>query len=421
MINIHKPQLRKMPLYIGLAIIVFASLQQTIAYAIDVDFYSRNDILYYDPTSCTVTNQSGDIAIVGNDNAEKIFKFLISTKFSGFGDKPFNAIQAAGALGNFFQESGMDPGAIEGNGEGHGLAQWSYDRKATLFALASSQGKEWSDITVQLQMIQNELNGSYGASLLAQGFNDVKTPKDASYLFQVVYESAGVPNQANRDSAAESYYTKYQSLAPGDVTINGASTTTCDTSGGTSSGGLTFFMGSDFTIFNQCDYPPYGGSWGGMLFNSGATSGCMGGCGPTALAMVIKNMTSNNITPLDTMKYYDTAGLWIGQGSGLEGLQQGAVHWGLKTQSFDTKDINAYKDIFSKGGLVIVAGQGAAPFMLSTPHYIVIRGLTSDGKFLIGDPGQAESTNGTPSDPVKWDPTPIMMNTIPELSAAITK
>jgi hypothetical protein len=434
MINIRKSIFKKMPLYLGLAIITFSSLQQTIAYAIDVDFYSRNDILYYDPTSCTVTNQSGDIAVVGNDNAEKIFKFLISTKFSGLGDKPFNAIQAAGALGNFFQESSMDPGALEPIhppyvGEGHGLAQWSYattggvvtgpGRLGVLLDLAKTQGKAWSDLSLQLQMIQNEINSSYGASLLADGFGEVTTPTAASFIFQFIYEGAGEPNQATRDSAAQSYYTQYQSLAPGDVTINGASTTTC--ANGSVSGGLTNFSGNDFKIFNQCNYPPYGGPWGDKVYAQGVT-GCVSGCGPTSLAMVVANMTGQSVTPQDTLDYYDKAKLWYGFGIGSDatGLKAGAEHWGLKTEAFNSKDINSYKSVLDGGGLIILGGQGAAPFM-SSLHYIVIRGITSSGQFLIGDPGQAESTNGPVGSPRAWDTGPIIMNSLDYLSVAITK
>ncbi len=428
--------LKKISLLGILSIFTLSAVTQPV-FADDIPFFSSNDVLYYSEKGCTVQNQSGDIAVVGNDNAEKIFKFLTSASFKGTGDKPFNAVQAAGALGNFQQESGMDPGAIEGGapnsypGDGHGLAQWSYNvsggarvsegRRGILFELAKSEGKEWSDLSLQLKMIQNELNdvGSTEGSRLLNDFPEFATvsdPAKASYLFMQSYERAGTPVQEKRDSAAKAYYEKFKNLAPDPAS------TSASTSGGACTGGgsgLTAFMGSDFTIYNQCQYPPYGGSWGTTLNTLGQTA-CSTACGPTSLAMAVKNMTGQNITPKETIEYYNQQKLWKEGGSWVEGLNSGADHWGLRTESFDTKDINAYKSVFDKGGLVIVAGYGASPFM-SQGHYILIRGITDEGKFRIGDPGQGVNTNGTPEKPLDWDTAPIVSNSVAAGSVAIYK
>ena len=379
------------------------------AYAVDVQFFSGNDILFYDPSSCSVVNQTGNIAVTGSDNAEKIFSFLTSTKFSGLDGKSFNAIQAAGALGNFEQESGMDPSAVEPSpGTGVGLAQWSSannnPRKSELFALAEQEGKEWQDLSVQLKMIENELNASYGKSLLNEGFGDVTDPAEASLIFQVIYEGAGIPMQEKRNTAAQAYYEKFKDLAPSSA---GSNELNCATPGQ----GLTEFMGDDFVLYNQCAEP-----WGSVKNGGGYTS-CQAACAPSSLAMVITNMTDQTVTPTDTNSYYDQEKLWAsingyGNGSWENGLVAGAQKWGLQIERFDGKSLSAYKEVFAKGGLVIVSGKGGAPF-LPQGHALVIRGITDEGKFRIGDPGRIEHNTKD------WDIQPILESVMVEEGSSV--
>jgi hypothetical protein len=371
----------------------------------DVDFYSSNDILFYDPDACGISNQSGDIAVTGDDNAEKIFRFLTGTTFSGFNNKPFNAIQAAGALGNFFQESGFNPAAIEGNGEGHGLAQWSYGRKTALFNLANAEGQKWSDLTLQFKMIRKELNASYGKSLISANFVDVKTPKDASYIFQKVYESAGTPNQANRDNAAESYYKKFKDLAPG----NGI---TDDSTGGSCSGGAngSAFTDDGFVIYNQFDP-----QWGSKAYGSSTIAAS--GCGPSSMAMIITALTGKKITPIETVAFANTKGLYIpGQGSSWDVAPVLAEHWGLHAKNI-TKSVAAINKVLQSGGLVITSGSGSTPFT-SGGHYITIRGVTSDGKWKLGD---SNGQKGIANSKKDWDPQAVLVNANADNVVAITK
>jgi len=395
-----------------LAVIIFASFQQNIARAIDVDYYSGNDILYYDPSACSVSNQSGNVAVIGNDNAEKIFNFLTTTNFKATGDKPFNAVQAAGALGNFQQESSINPASVENNvegsatGDGHGLAQWSYDvsggarvgpgRRGTLMSLAQQQGKQWSDISLQFLMIQNELNnvntdeGSRLLSGLNGEFATVTDPARASYIFQKSYERAGDPQQANRDSAANAYYTQFKDKAP-SPTGQTASSSSC---GSTTSSNFS----TNFTFYNQCDGP-----WGTITPPAGTV--CWNACGPTSTAMAIKNMTGQNITPLDTTQYVTQNNLWMsGGGTTFDTNVLLAQKWGLKASVIsqsDSQDINYIKKILDSGGLVMVAGQAGSPrpFYQSGAHFILIRSITPDGKILIANP----APTGPDDNSKQWD------------------
>lgn len=128
----------------------------SISYAVDVDFFQSNDILYYDPgasgVTCSTTSSPStnlDIpTVTGSDNAEKIWNFL---KQEGFTDE-----QAAGIMGNIEQESGYNPDLTESNGVGYGIIQWSYGRRDALEAAAATKGVPVSDLGFQLGFFKQE-------------------------------------------------------------------------------------------------------------------------------------------------------------------------------------------------------------------------------------------------------------------------
>jgi hypothetical protein len=385
--------------------ILVASMGIQVAKAYDVDFFSDNDILFYDPDACQVesTGGGGDIALQGNDIAEKVFRFLTGTSFASFGNKPFNALQAAGALGNFQQESTMDPGAVEPSpGTGIGLAQWSSangnQRKATLIQLAASMGKKSGDLEPQIKMMENELNGPYGASLLKAGFNSVSTPQQASYIFQKVYEGAGTPNQAKRDSAAASYYEKYKSIAPSpvDTSTTGSTTDPAAASKCAPTASTSNFAADGFVIYNQFDP-----QWAKLPY--GSTTIAAAGCGPSSMAMVITALTGQSVTPKDTTAYADSKGMYTAAGSSWAIARVVAEHWGLKANNI-ANTVAAVNAVLNAGGLVVTSGRGATPFT-SGGHYITIRGVTSSGKWKIGD---SNGNIGGQNSNKEWDPQQIL-------------
>lgn len=415
-----KTPLQKILIYICVVSMFF--IDPALAY--DKNFFSKNDILFYNPDACTVMSGAGTNAfssIQGSDNAEKIFVFLTTTAFSGFNNKPFNAIQAAGALGNFQQESAMNPAAIEGGvegsspGDGHGLAQWSYNtqggkrtgpgRRGVLMDLAQAKNLPWSDINLQLAMIANEINGGYGASLLSAGFGNVTSPRDASFIFQKIYEGAGIPNQAVRDSAAEAYYQKFSSLAPTTSTTSASTSTTGTTNSCTSSSGVSA-SGSSGTaggvvqdnaiIYLQCD--PL---WAKIPYGTTGKTTCSSGCGPAAMAMIITALTGNKVTPAQTVPYASQLGMYVaGQGSSHQLPAVLAPHWGLNARPL-SNSVAAVNSTLASGGMVIMAGSGSAPYS-SSGHYIAVRAVTPDGKWLIFDSISLQNSR------TAWNPASIM-------------
>lgn len=366
---------------------VVVSMQPFYVFADDIDFFADNDILLYDPNGCVVENQYGDIALEGTDNAEKIFRFLTGTNFTGMGGKPFNALQAAGALGNFHQESGMDPSAIDSNGEGHGLAQWSYARKTQLFALAAKEGKPWDDLGLQILMMQNEINSPYGKMLLDKGFGSVSKPEEASFIFQVVYEGAGVPMQEVRDKAAAAYYEMFKDLAPS------TSVTPCKT--GSSSDQYT--LDGNFIVYSQVDP-----RWANHAYSS-STLG-KSGCGPTSLAMIITAMTGTQVLPPEVGDYAASLGMYIpGAGSSWMITEKVVPKWGLKATKLPA-DVVTLNNFMKAGGMLEMAGTGAEPFSPGG-HFIMIRGVLDNGKWKIGD---SSGIPGFENSKKEWDPNLVL-------------
>lgn len=109
----------------------------------------------------------------------------------------------AGLLANMQQESGFDPGVVEGMShslddlvpgvrEGIGLCQWSYSRREGLLAYATGQGKAWQDVDLQLAWIIEECanSGTYAAGLDA--LRTATDPVAAAYAWEAAYEGAAV-------------------------------------------------------------------------------------------------------------------------------------------------------------------------------------------------------------------------------------
>lgn len=82
-------------------------------------------------------------------------KVWFALKALGYTDE-----QVAGAMGNIHYESGgFTTVAVEGNGEGIGLCQWSFGRKAQLIAYAASKGVPWQDEDTQVEFLVAEISG----------------------------------------------------------------------------------------------------------------------------------------------------------------------------------------------------------------------------------------------------------------------
>lgn len=85
----------------------------------------------------------------GGDVPGAIWDFLTS---HGIG-----SVLTAAIMGNIEAESSYDPSAVEDNGVGHGICQWSYERCDNLMNFAASRNTDWSDLNTQLEFLWTEI------------------------------------------------------------------------------------------------------------------------------------------------------------------------------------------------------------------------------------------------------------------------
>jgi len=382
--------------------------------AVDETFYSLNDILFYDPEACSVGGgEGGSSELTGNDNLEKILRYYVG--------KELTLVQAAGIAGNFGRESGFNPAIIQGgaiadenyrpvNSVGFGLAQWTFtSRQQPLVDLAVSSNRPIIDLGLQLDYSWQELTGNYKGGLAA--LKEATTPDNAAYVFHRDYEGSADTEEevrANRGGDAITIYEQFKSIIP-DGSAGGVTDATSCTGDGKASAYV-----DGFTIYNQndpqWDKKPYGESTIGAA-----------GCGPSAMAMIITALKKTPVTPLDTATYgatnspstlYDN-----GKGGSLHNVHQViGDKWGL-TSTYTGKDVAKINQGLRDGGLVIVSGTGGAPFT-TAGHFIVIRAVTAEGKWLIGD---SNGEVGIENSKKEWDPVFILSMVTANYAWLLTK
>lgn len=108
---------------------------------------------------------------------------------------------ACGAVGNMMAESGLNPGAYNANDRGKpsaGLCQWRAERFDKMKSMASSGGKSWQSLDVQVAYLKKELNGPYTSC--RNGCSSASTPERASEIWGQKFEKfAGYNNLGGRE------------------------------------------------------------------------------------------------------------------------------------------------------------------------------------------------------------------------------
>lgn len=197
-------------------------------------------------------NEFGSQVVAGNSVEERVWYTLIAQGYS--------ETATAGIMGNIYGESGFNPAAIESNGEGHGLCQWSYGRKQQLMQYAQSKGKDWTDVEIQIEFLLGELNKNGGAdgyatyqmagthySYTYDSWYNATDIDTATKAFMAVFERPNM-NLAHTDKrikAAQQYYDTYHGKAR-----NGGEYVQVNTAGiiGRFTSSIT---GRTFTIYKQ--------------------------------------------------------------------------------------------------------------------------------------------------------------------------
>lgn len=363
---------------------IFALVHPSLAGAISsTDRHSVNfDSVFYDERDCSLSSSTN---LTGSDNQQRAFNYFVQ--------KGLTAEQSAGIVGNLVQESEVDPKSNQPDGPGRGIAQWSEgDRWDELLKYASSRGANAEDLGLQLDFMWYEMTSVSPWSSTLPALKATKTIEEATRVFEENYEKAGEPVMENRIKYAQAVFNNY---ATAEQKASEIAATVSDCYGVVGSGQNTKFI-DGFIIYSQYDPAwkdrPYGTSTIGRS-----------GCGPSAMAMIIVNLLGNGVTPVDTSNFAASQGLYIpGQGSSWSISPVLAAHWGLKSKPI-SPDVQQIAAALQAGGLVIAPGKGSLPFT-SGGHFIVVRGITADGKFKVGDSGHSDTSDK------EWDPQQLVSN-----------
>lgn len=154
--------------------------------------------------------------------------------------------------------------------------------------------------------------------------------------------------------------------------------------------GITFTdTDTPVVYYNQGD-----SRWGSQMYVSKTISAT--GCGPTSLAMVVSTFTGTAYDPPTICAWARAGNYYIhGQGSLHSIIPDGARHFGLQVSGCNYTEGQRLVDALSSGHLVIaIMSKG---HFTSGGHFIVLRGVTEDGKILVADPGSTVRSNQ------KWD------------------
>lgn len=116
------------------------------------------------------------------------------------------------------------------------------------------------------------------------------------------------------------------------------------------------------------------------------------GCGPTTLAMIVSTLTDNQITPDVAAKWaFDNGHFCNNSGSYHSIIPKGAENYGLTSKSLKNPSKETIFQELSNGNLVVVLMNKG--IFTSQGHFILLRGVTTDGKVLIADSQSPENSD----------------------------
>ncbi|MNW36547.1 hypothetical protein D3C74_135600 [compost metagenome] len=146
----------------------------------------------------------------------------------------------------------------------------------------------------------------------------------------------------------------------------------------------------EVVYFNQLDQ-----RWADKPYGPRDTIG-VSGCGPTSLAMVVSTFTGTTVDPVAMSKWaYDNGYLAEGNGSYHSLIPDGAKHFGLQVEGASLKEPQKVLDALFNGKLVIaIMGKG---HFTSSGHFLVLRGVTTEGDILVADSASRKRSGQT------WD------------------
>ena len=405
----------------SISIVVFSASQSVKALSGEqLQFYAANDIMFYNPGECTSRSRSSldlsssplDSAAIAKITSAKNAEVDVGSQLSSdsewsarwsdndtasmarllnnYGDLAYQLGEAVGAPwiailvqmryedpnsvcgANNFWGNGCDSkhnGAGEATRQGANLGEGFVQYGNTLMngfhnqALGISDPKEYLE-KLGPTWVQGDINGAgYGS------IDSMKKSVDALSSFADSEEGQAIVKDFGN-------YTG---------THTNSSLSTCGSSIATN-GNAVFYQQGD----PRWGGKPYGDCGGDTIANAG--------CGPTSLASIIATLTEDaSITPDIIAEQAAGAGYRVCGSGSSHAITDLAEKYGLTVTPYGKPPVSEINEKLRNGEMFQVAGKGPTPF---TPggHFIAIRGITDDGKWLIFDSAHEDANTKA------WDP-----------------
>ena len=171
-----------------------------------------------------------------------------------------------------------------------------------------------------------------------------------------------------------------------------------------------------YQVLSNTDFSSMGVSYEGVMFSDGVTqvvyfnqldsrwanspygTDNIGGyaCGPTAMAIVVSSLTSETVDPPHMAQWAYENGYWCSRSGSYHTLIPGASEeWGLDVEGCTAAEPQRIVDALADGKLVVALMTKG--HFTSSGHFIVLRGVTSDGQIMVADPSSYSRSEKT------WD------------------
>lgn len=331
-----------------------------------------------------------------------------------FSEAGYTDIQIAAILGNLEWESHLDYNSytqLKRGGIAMGIAQWTtYSGTNSLERYAQSKDMEWNDLELQCMAIDATLRGQnpysgwydtgmgtyYGVTKADFWEGDLY---DATMAFFCCFEDPEeYPDGCNNHgytSAAGCLSVSFD-CGNGHGRYPYAQEYLDNMEGGDLSGDRDEEENESYAYEDVGSEEPSGGMDIPLYLQGNYASAAWGdtnlaksGCGPTCLAMVMSYLTGETVIPPDMIAWSGTAYL-APTGSSWEFFPAAASHYGVGYRSV-TDQAGVVQAL--ENGYPVIAREQPGSFFSSVGHFIVLRGVTDDGTFLVNDPAGKYSVN----------------------------
>lgn len=415
----QRPTLARTMVYFGLILAINLQFLSPIVFANNKEsFYTRNNIMFLDTDDslsseeCTTLSSSEasgqslagglskDLIEIKNPDKlaqaidEWVKKVSPRSPFVGLGKYAVMGGQRAGinpilpiVIARMETSLGTDPRAGKALRDGHN----AYGRTATRSQphIASARlWYKWNSLADSLFDRSPHQDDMY--AYIKSRYKDLKTIDETMMRYAPPHENDTAGYLRNIKQWASEIYQLAGDAVDQTKLGTAHSYDECQSSDGSSDSGGFGGAGGSVSLGNFNMYYQYKGAWSRQLIGRGSCSRstfteC--GCGPTSLAIVISNLIGDkSITPLVTRNFADfPAGISWGS------LISVPQRYGLKAAQIGLNIARA-RETLRSGGMVILSQAHGPLTRTSRGHILVLRGLTSDGRFLVADPASERHT-----------------------------